>query len=961
MPAKLPDAEILGALPSANSSRTISSIDGTAIGAAQIQAARGLAQAGQGIAQGLGDLATAFKVDDDLADAQTRADFLTAKVDLETQMRQEVDPEKLSAFPQKLGQLRQQFAQRYSDPRRAQRFMIETQDDLARTTANVSDRQFGIKRDAEFGANVERLQKIKDSALKATDEGEKRRLIDEGTAIYDGMARNGLIKPAAAVEAKRKWAMDYTIDDFRAKSPEERLVALRGNDGALKVRESGGNPRAENDLGYLGYYQFGAPRVADLGVYTPGANEQLQGWSSTAKNAPGKWSGTFNIPGFPNVKTKADFLANPDAQEKVYEIHQAKITQEMKANGFDKYIGQTVGGVLITDEGIRNMMHLGGAGSTDLFFRSGGTIDRADKNGTKLSDYARMGGTSSKSRMADFLDPDTARRLERESIAELMQKSHVAEQERIADLRQAEAERKLRVNDLQLGIMEDRFGPAEFMRAVDGGDLADADEREKIRKLLVEQGDRIERRNTFEGIASGAIPYNPLNSEHMKMAEEAVEFRMRTKGVPREEAALEVYEQTGAMTRSAVTGLRGLIAQNTPDSIMKAGEIASNIISPLVPNRRYPNGNPRAFEGVDGGSEVAEVAGLYSYFKGIRDTPYDAAKAVAELRSKDYKPNVKLNDKEEADFKKTIKDTAVKDFQNAELFGSGYVRDNPLPPEPMRSQMLEEYSSEVLSYYKKYGDQSLARHLATGQMKNVYGVSNGVIQKFPVEKAFPDMVIDGKHDWAYAAAAAEVKRITGKDADPKSVYFLEIPNATSNGFRSKSPMTPYQIVYQKDIGGQKVWDQLPGRFLPAEAFPAAYNKAQTAKTEAAKADRQQKKAEEEARQNPMATVNPRSWKPGRPMKTQDEIAAEQIAAQRAIDEAKGNAKKLGARSQIGGTGTVEERNQRIREGVAEKQAKEVRPTLPGISDWLSSTPSKDELVKRMRQNNKRNTLPGGDN
>jgi hypothetical protein len=158
----------------------------------------------------------------------------------------------------------------------------------------------------------------------------------------------------------------------------------------LVASESSGNPRLVNSLGYAGLYQFGAPRLADLGLYTPGQGENLKSWQSGAK-----WTGTFNIPNFPQVKTLQDFLGNPAAQQAAFGAHTARMDQEIKQFGLDKYEGQTVGGVTINRQALYGMIHLGGAQGTANALASGGANAARDAYGTSVMDYARRFGTGS--------------------------------------------------------------------------------------------------------------------------------------------------------------------------------------------------------------------------------------------------------------------------------------------------------------------------------------------------------------------------------------------------------------------------------------------------------------------------------------------------------------------------------------------------------------------------------------
>jgi hypothetical protein len=170
-----------------------------------------------------------------------------------------------------------------------------------------------------------------------------------------------------------------------------RVLASGNIDARLAQRESGGKPDTVNQFGYAGTYQFGAPRLKDLGVYTPGDGENLAGWSKTPATAPGKWTGTFNIPGFPDVKTMQDFLGSPNAQKAVYELHQQRTDQEIGNLGLGQYIGQTIGGVQLTQDGLRAMVHLAGAAGTQRVLQSGGQYNPPDANGTTALDYARLG------------------------------------------------------------------------------------------------------------------------------------------------------------------------------------------------------------------------------------------------------------------------------------------------------------------------------------------------------------------------------------------------------------------------------------------------------------------------------------------------------------------------------------------------------------------------------------------
>jgi hypothetical protein len=128
------------------------------------------------------------------------------------------------------------------------------------------------------------------------------------------------------------------------------------------------NASAVNPGGYSGQYQFGAARLADLGLYKPSPGEDL------SKN---QWTGTFNIPPY-NVTTHDQFLASPAAQHAAFQLHVANI---------DQAIANTPGADKLDPNGLRAVAHLGGVGGMQKFVATGGAYDPPDANGVRLSDY----------------------------------------------------------------------------------------------------------------------------------------------------------------------------------------------------------------------------------------------------------------------------------------------------------------------------------------------------------------------------------------------------------------------------------------------------------------------------------------------------------------------------------------------------------------------------------------------
>lgn len=147
----------------------------------------------------------------------------------------------------------------------------------------------------------------------------------------------------------------------------------------LARMESGNNPGARNDYGYLGLYQMGEQALTEAGYYRP---------DGTARN---DWRGSWT--GKDSVRNMADFLSRPSVQTQAVTAFSASQWSQIKNLDLDGYLEQTVGGVLITPSGLLAGAHLVGVGGLRRFLSSGGTASVRDGNGTSIATYlSALGG-----------------------------------------------------------------------------------------------------------------------------------------------------------------------------------------------------------------------------------------------------------------------------------------------------------------------------------------------------------------------------------------------------------------------------------------------------------------------------------------------------------------------------------------------------------------------------------------
>lgn len=158
------------------------------------------------------------------------------------------------------------------------------------------------------------------------------------------------------------------------------IVDIGKAPASLVQNESGGDWTAQNDAvgaggarGHFGRLQFGQARIQDAA----------------------------NAGAIPQGTTPQQFINSPELQKRAEAWHWDDVDQNIKANGFDRLVGQPINGVPITIEGLRAVAHLGGVQGMKRFVETGGAYDPQDRNGTKLSDYfSRHGGGAGRQRTA---------------------------------------------------------------------------------------------------------------------------------------------------------------------------------------------------------------------------------------------------------------------------------------------------------------------------------------------------------------------------------------------------------------------------------------------------------------------------------------------------------------------------------------------------------------------------------
>lgn len=191
--------------------------------------------------------------------------------------------------------------------------------------------------------------------------------------MYESLIKDGRLgKVAANSLYKNRGPKPPQIEAQMDEAFKESMSDLQGPREPKGVRRSLANTesRGSGDLTaknvnpdgkmFAGRYQFGDARLADYNA--------VAGTNYTAK----------------------DMLNMPEAeQEKIADWHFKDISQYIKSEGLDKFIGTEINGVTLTESSLVAVAHLGGKSGLKQFLLTDGKYNEKDSNGTSLTDYAR--------------------------------------------------------------------------------------------------------------------------------------------------------------------------------------------------------------------------------------------------------------------------------------------------------------------------------------------------------------------------------------------------------------------------------------------------------------------------------------------------------------------------------------------------------------------------------------------
>lgn len=164
----------------------------------------------------------------DLELATTKSRYLTDRVGLDKERDDTLDPEALDTFGERYKKSRDTAAEAITDPDRRKKFLLETEDDVAKASVGAQNRAFSLRRDKFIADSQTELDGLRDRGLEAKAPEDRAAIIEAGRARIKAMSGAGYISDTQAQKLEKDWTQGYVVGRLNMLTPAERIEALRG-------------------------------------------------------------------------------------------------------------------------------------------------------------------------------------------------------------------------------------------------------------------------------------------------------------------------------------------------------------------------------------------------------------------------------------------------------------------------------------------------------------------------------------------------------------------------------------------------------------------------------------------------------------------------------------------------------------------------------------------------------------
>lgn len=401
----------------------------------------------------------------------------------------------------------------------------------------------------------------------------------------------------------------------------------------------------------------------------------------------------------------------------------------------------------------------------------------------------------------------------------------------------AKAQQAVQLSDLYVTLKEGAAPETAYSNARQSGLLSDYDDINRAETIIRERYKAKEDASVGQQLMGGGpVAANPFDPGHRKGVDAYYTTAVKT-GAPPEQIAADVFDKTGIVPTPFYTAVRGAMISQEPEQLGAALVTASNMLKK----------NPNAFAGRDGANQIEDK--VLEYNRLVNDLGYSTDQAAQRIIANAQETARNPVKKEQADAFK--KDALTQDKIEARvkyLFSSSNpFSDLPygaqIPAGPPRAAINSIYSGFVEEGYRKFSDPDKATAYADAEFNKQFGVQNGVVTRYPPNKAnLPSLKLPDASDgysWINEQAAKHVKEATGAVVDPSQIVlvpverkghstraaFMGAPETVTRGDNSKFNSVPYMIVV---LPKDETQDPLPvnGVFFPdVEEYVDGKNKA----------------------------------------------------------------------------------------------------------------------------------------